>query len=254
MDLEKFYREDHILYKVIVGDCNARIGPEKLLRNFTSGLTARNGGRRGFPSLSWRLKPSMGTRNSRCPPIYAGRGIHLVEGTILKLTTSSSAEDSGWERTPFTRREQKAAKFRERSPRTTVDWDLFATLAGSWEDSMDRIDDECDQVVEHLRDCTRRAQSSKNFKRRLLLETLDLLQFYQSQDEDECFPEPEFNNHSIEMQKIIHDFYSDLFDSYAHLPPHNVREDGHAILLTLPSEVRHAIMSVRNRTASGPTA
>ena len=34
MDLEKFYREDHTFYKIIVGDFNAKIG-EGRLRNFT---------------------------------------------------------------------------------------------------------------------------------------------------------------------------------------------------------------------------
>ncbi|EYB98980.1 hypothetical protein Y032_0126g1336 [Ancylostoma ceylanicum] len=29
MDLEKFYREDHTFYKVIVGDFNAKIGPRR---------------------------------------------------------------------------------------------------------------------------------------------------------------------------------------------------------------------------------
>ncbi|EYC17444.1 hypothetical protein Y032_0030g2053 [Ancylostoma ceylanicum] len=29
MNLEKFYREDHIFYKVIVGDFNAKIGPRR---------------------------------------------------------------------------------------------------------------------------------------------------------------------------------------------------------------------------------
>ncbi|ETN69437.1 hypothetical protein NECAME_15319 [Necator americanus] len=29
MDLEKFYREDHTYYKVIVGDFNAKIGPRR---------------------------------------------------------------------------------------------------------------------------------------------------------------------------------------------------------------------------------
>ncbi|EYC22147.1 hypothetical protein Y032_0017g3178 [Ancylostoma ceylanicum] len=29
MDLEKFYREDHTLYKVVVGDFNAKIGPRR---------------------------------------------------------------------------------------------------------------------------------------------------------------------------------------------------------------------------------
>ncbi|KAK6742714.1 hypothetical protein RB195_010153 [Necator americanus] len=46
------------------------------------------------------------------------------------------------------------------------------------------------------------------------------------------------------MEKIIHDFYSDLFDSHVHLPPHHLREDGHVIPEVLPSEVRHTIMSV----------
>ncbi|KAK6758218.1 hypothetical protein RB195_015814 [Necator americanus] len=54
------------------------------------------------------------------------------------------------------------------------------------------------------------------------------------------------------MEKIIHDFYSDLFDSHVHLPPHHLREDGQVIQEVLPSEIRHAIMSVRNRTAPGP--
>ncbi|KAK6763097.1 hypothetical protein RB195_023707 [Necator americanus] len=51
------------------------------------------------------------------------------------------------------------------------------------------------------------------------------------------------------MEKIIYDFYSDLFDSHVHLPPHRLREDGHVIPEVLPPEIRHAIMSVRNRTA-----
>ncbi|KAK6762597.1 hypothetical protein RB195_023355 [Necator americanus] len=54
------------------------------------------------------------------------------------------------------------------------------------------------------------------------------------------------------MEKIIYDFYSDLFDSHVHLPPHHLREDGQVISEVLPSEIRHAIMSVRNRTVPGP--
>ncbi|KAK6761256.1 hypothetical protein RB195_022355 [Necator americanus] len=54
------------------------------------------------------------------------------------------------------------------------------------------------------------------------------------------------------MEKIIHDFYSDLFDSHVHLPPRHLRENGHVIPEVLPSEVRHAIMSIRSRTAPCP--
>ncbi|KAK6736274.1 hypothetical protein RB195_019133 [Necator americanus] len=54
------------------------------------------------------------------------------------------------------------------------------------------------------------------------------------------------------IEKIIYDFYSHLFDSHVHLPNHHLREDGHVIPEVLPSEIRHAIMSERKRTAYGP--
>ncbi|EPB68070.1 hypothetical protein ANCCEY_12835, partial [Ancylostoma ceylanicum] len=54
------------------------------------------------------------------------------------------------------------------------------------------------------------------------------------------------------MEKVIYDSYSDLFDSHIHLPPYHFNEDGYVIPSVLPSEVRHAIESVKNRTASGP--
>ncbi|KAK6764948.1 hypothetical protein RB195_025040 [Necator americanus] len=40
------------------------------------------------------------------------------------------------------------------------------------------------------------------------------------------------------MEKIIYDFYSDLFDSHAYLPPHHLRKDGHTIPEVLPFEIR----------------
>ncbi|ETN80542.1 hypothetical protein NECAME_09090 [Necator americanus] len=75
----------------------------------------------------------------------------------------------------FTRTEEKAAKCRERNLRTTINWDLFATLASFWEDSaMDNIDEEYDWLVEHHHDCAKKAESFKTTKRRLSLETLGL--------------------------------------------------------------------------------
>ncbi|KAK6755417.1 hypothetical protein RB195_014031 [Necator americanus] len=53
------------------------------------------------------------------------------------------------------------------------------------------------------------------------------------------------------IEKIIHDFDFDLFESHVHLPPHHLREDGHVISQVLPSEVRRAIMSVRNHNVAG---
>ncbi|KAK6763366.1 hypothetical protein RB195_023897 [Necator americanus] len=54
MDLEKFHREDHIFYMVIIGDFNAKERSEGRLENFTSEPTAFNGmsRERGFSSSS----------------------------------------------------------------------------------------------------------------------------------------------------------------------------------------------------------
>ncbi|ETN73679.1 hypothetical protein NECAME_00767 [Necator americanus] len=53
---------------------------------------------------------------------------------------------------------------------------LFAPLAGFWEDStMDNIDEEYDRLVEHLHDCAKKGESFKTTKRRLYLGTLELI-------------------------------------------------------------------------------
>ena len=54
------------------------------------------------------------------------------------------------------------------------------------------------------------------------------------------------------VEKIIHDYYSDLFDSHVLLPTHKIKEDGYVVPTVLPSEIRHAISSLRSRTAPGP--
>uniref|UniRef100_A0A0K0DPE7 Reverse transcriptase domain-containing protein n=1 Tax=Angiostrongylus cantonensis TaxID=6313 RepID=A0A0K0DPE7_ANGCA len=54
------------------------------------------------------------------------------------------------------------------------------------------------------------------------------------------------------VEKIIHEYYSDFFDSHVHLPSYEIKEDGYAVPPVLPSEIRHAISSVKNRTAPGP--
>ncbi|KAK6751158.1 hypothetical protein RB195_002870 [Necator americanus] len=60
-------------------------------------------------------------------------------------------------------------------PRTITNWDLFATLGGSWEDSaMDSIDEEYDRLVEKLHVCKRKAQRFKTM-RRLSPETPELM-------------------------------------------------------------------------------
>nr|CDJ89816.1 endonuclease-reverse transcriptase [Haemonchus contortus] len=54
------------------------------------------------------------------------------------------------------------------------------------------------------------------------------------------------------MEKVIYDFYSDLFDSHVYLPTHHLRQDEYIAPSVLPSEIRHAITSMKNCTAPGP--
>ncbi|KAK6755353.1 hypothetical protein RB195_013994 [Necator americanus] len=53
------------------------------------------------------------------------------------------------------------------------------------------------------------------------------------------------------MEKIIHESYSDLFDSHVHVPSHHLRENGHVIPKILSSIVRHAIMCMKNHASPG---
>ncbi|KAK6736127.1 hypothetical protein RB195_019041 [Necator americanus] len=145
---------------------------------------------------------------------------------------------------------------------------------------MDNIDEEYNRLVEHLHDCVKKAESSKTTKRRLSLETLELIRqrgaaraagnqeltsvlarlCREAIKEDlkerraEVMAEAAETGKNIRyarrdfasrkarmtalrnlkgttiasrrgMEKIIYDFYSDLFDSHVHLPPHHLREE-----------------------------
>ncbi|KAK6749514.1 hypothetical protein RB195_001867 [Necator americanus] len=286
MGLKKFYREDHAFYKAIIGDFNAK-KPS---------------------SLRWTWESPGGGYRNEIDHIIVNKKFCLTDVVVVPKFYTGSDHRLLRGKFPFTRRAEKAAKFRERNPRTTINWDLFATPAGFWEDSaMDNIDEEYDRLVEHLHDCAKKAESFKITKRRLSLETLELIRqrgaaraagnqeltselarlCREAIKEDlkerraEVLAEAAEAGKNIRyacrdfasrkmrmtallnpkgtaiasrrgMEKIIFDFYSDLFDSHVHLLPHHLREDGQVIPEVLPSEIRHAIMSARNRTAPGP--
>ncbi|KAK6761086.1 hypothetical protein RB195_022233 [Necator americanus] len=286
MDLEKFYREDHVFYKVIIGDFNAKVGPRRTPEELHIGTHG----------LQWN---DQGKRLSEF--IITTKTIHgnlqFQKPSPLRWT---------WE--------SPGGGYRNEidhiivNKRTTINWDLFATLASFWEDSaMDNIDEEYDRLVEHLHDCAKKAGSFKTTKRRLSLETLELIrqrgaaraagnQELTSELARLCreaikedlkerraevlaeaaeagksirYARRDFASHKTRMtalrnpkgtaiasrrgmEKIICDFCSDLFDSHVYLPPRHLREDGQVIPEVLSSEIRHAIMSVRNRTAPDP--
>ncbi|KAK6728723.1 hypothetical protein RB195_006020 [Necator americanus] len=153
---------------------------------------------------------------------------------------------------------------RERNPRTTIKWDLFDMLAGFWEDSaMDNIDEDYDRLVEHLHDCTKKAETEraepgaagaagnqeltselcrdaikKDLKGRraeVLAEAAEagksirhaLRDFASRKKRMTALRNPKGTTSASRrgMEKITYDFYSDLFHSHVHLPPHHLREN-----------------------------
>ncbi|KAK6761018.1 hypothetical protein RB195_022184 [Necator americanus] len=306
MDLEKFYREDQAFYKV---GLQWNDQGERLSRFIMTTKTIHGNSQFEKPSsLRWTWESPGGGYRNEIDHIIVNKRFCLTDVAVIPKFYRGSDHRLLRGRFSFTRRAEKAAKFRERNPRTTINWDLFATLAGFWEDSaMDNIDEEYDRLVEHLHGCAKKAESFKTTKRRLSLETLELIRqrgaaraagnqeltselarlCREAIKEDlkerkaEVLAEAAEAGKNIRyarrdfasrktrmtalrnpkgttiasrrgMEKIIYDFYSDLFDSHVHLPPHHLREDGQVIPEVLPSEIRHAIMSVRNRTAPGP--
>uniref|UniRef100_A0A0K0DLL5 Uncharacterized protein n=1 Tax=Angiostrongylus cantonensis TaxID=6313 RepID=A0A0K0DLL5_ANGCA len=207
----------------------------------------------------------------------------------------------------FSRKGEKAARLKDRGPRTTTNWDLFNSLVGCSEVAVvDNIDEEYDPI-EHFHVSAMKAESSKVTKRRLSPGILELIrqrgiaraagnreqtselakQCRQTIKEDHkerraavmveaaeagksirkasrSFtndktkmialrrPDGTITASRKAMEKIIHDYYSDLFDSHVHLASYEIKEDGHAVPPVLPSEIPHAISSVKNRTAKGP--
>ncbi|KAK6763141.1 hypothetical protein RB195_023754 [Necator americanus] len=303
MDLEKFYREDHAFYKVIIGDFNAKVGPRRTpeeLHIGTHGLQWNDQGERlsefimttktihgnsqfQKPScLRWTWESPSGGYRNEIDHIIVNKRFCLTDVAVVPKFYTGSNHRLLRGRFSFTRRVEKAAKFRERNSRTIINWDLFATLAGFWEDSaMDNIDEEYDRLIEHLHDCAKKAESFKTTKRRLSLETLKLIRqrgaaraagnqeltselaklCREAIKEDlkerraEVLAEAAEAGKSIRcarqdfasrktrmtalrnpkgttivsrrgMEKITYEFYSDLFDSHVHLPPHHLREDG----------------------------
>ncbi|ETN85259.1 hypothetical protein NECAME_06485 [Necator americanus] len=191
---EKFYRDDHAFYKVIISGFNAKVDPRKTpeeLHIGTHGLQWNERGERLSDfimttttihgnsqfqepsSLRWTWgSPDRGYLNEIDHIIVIKRFCLTDVAVVLKFYTGSDHRLLRG-RFSFTRRAEKSAKFRERNPKTTISWDLFATLTGFWEYSaMDNIDEEYDRLVEHLHNCAKEAESFKTTKS---LETLELI-------------------------------------------------------------------------------
>ncbi|KAK6749289.1 hypothetical protein RB195_001720 [Necator americanus] len=199
MDLEKFYQEDHAFYKVIIGDFNAKVGPRRMpeeLHIGTHGLQWNDQGERLSEFMTTKTihgnsqfqKPSSLRWTWESPGcneidrIIVNKGSACWTSLLYQSSTRDRTIVSPEEDFP-SQREQRKPPSSERNRRTIINWDLFATLDGFWEDSaMDNIDEEYDRLVEHLHNCVKKAESFKTTKRRLSLggfktslETLELI-------------------------------------------------------------------------------
>ncbi|KAK6762897.1 hypothetical protein RB195_023557 [Necator americanus] len=86
MDLEKFYREDHAFYKVIIGDFNAKVGPTRTpegLHIETHGLQRNEQGER-LSEFIMTTKTIRGNSQFRKPSSLRWTWSHPVEGSAVK--------------------------------------------------------------------------------------------------------------------------------------------------------------------------
>uniref|UniRef100_A0A7I4YYM3 Reverse transcriptase domain-containing protein n=1 Tax=Haemonchus contortus TaxID=6289 RepID=A0A7I4YYM3_HAECO len=329
MDLERLYREDHTFFEVIVGDFNAKIGPRRTAEELhigTHGVEWNEQGERlsefimtthtihgnsqfQKPShLRWTWESPGGQFHNEIDHIIFNRRFCLTDVAVVPKFYTGSDHRLLRARFRFSVRGERAMKFRKRSPKTSINWDHFASLASKWEDSViDNIDEEYNRLVEHLHDSATKAESLQEAKRRLSSKTLELIRQrgiaratgnYQQTSElaklcreaikedlkerraavmDEAAEAGKsirkarrsFANYKTKMtslrrpdgtvtasrramEKVIYDFYSDLFDSHVYLPTHHLRQDEYIAPSILPSEIRHAITSMKNCTAPGP--
>ncbi|VDO66330.1 unnamed protein product [Heligmosomoides polygyrus] len=156
VELEKFYKEDHTFYKVIVGDFNAKIGPRRLSEFIMSTKTIHGNSQLTFqkpPCLRWTWESPGGQFHNEIDHIIFNRKYCLTEVSVVPKFYPGSDHRLLRGRFRFSRQGEKAAKFKKRNPRTTINWDLYTSL---WKDAvMDNVHKEYDSFAHHLHDSAR---------------------------------------------------------------------------------------------------
>ncbi|VDO69723.1 unnamed protein product [Heligmosomoides polygyrus] len=151
VELEKFYKEDHTFYKVIVHDFNAKTGPRTSPEELHIGLhglewneqaerlsefimsTKTIHGNSQFqkpPSLRWTWESPGGQLHNEMDHIIFNRKYYLTDVSVVPKFYTGSDHRLLRARFRFSRQGEKAVKFKKRSPRTTTIWDLYISLAG----------------------------------------------------------------------------------------------------------------------------
>ena len=153
MDLERLYREDHTFFKVIVGDFNAKIGPRRTAEELhigTHGVEWNEQGERlsefimtthtihgnsqfQKPShLRWTWESPGGQFHNEIDHIIVNREFCLTDVAVVPKFYTGSDHRLLRARFCFSVRGERAMKFRKRSPKTSINWDHFASLASKW--------------------------------------------------------------------------------------------------------------------------
>ncbi|EYC31822.1 hypothetical protein Y032_0003g1258 [Ancylostoma ceylanicum] len=177
MGLEKFYREDHTFYKVMVGHFNAKIDPRRMPEELHFGAHGPQWNEQGerLSEFIMTTKTIHGNSQFRKPTSLRWTFCLIDVGVVPKFYTGS---DHRLLRAIFffSRKGEKAAKYKKGSPKPTINWELFTTLAGFWEDAgVNNIDEECERLIQHLRDSVKESEGSRTTKRRLSHGTLELI-------------------------------------------------------------------------------
>ncbi|KAK6730178.1 hypothetical protein RB195_006938 [Necator americanus] len=229
MDLEKFYREDHAFYKVIIGDFNAKPPiPEKEIPGHQLG--------------SFRYASRLLGRFRSPDPDNIDKEYDRPVGHLRDCVKKAESFKTTKRRLSL----ETLELIRQRgAARVAGNQELTSELAKLCREAIK--EDLKERRAEVLAEAAEAGKSIRYARR----------DFASRKTRMTCSPEPKGNSPKgiasrRGMEKIIYDFYSDLFDSHVHLPPQHLREDGQVIPEVLPSEIRYAIMSVRNRTAPGP--
>ncbi|VDP62218.1 unnamed protein product, partial [Heligmosomoides polygyrus] len=118
------------------------------------------------PSLRWTWESPGGQFHNEIDNIIFNRKYCLADVSVVPNFYTGSDHRLLRARFRFSCQGEKAAKFKKRIPRTTVNWDLYTSLAGLWEDAvMDNVDEEHDRFVHHLHDSAKGAESLRTTKR-----------------------------------------------------------------------------------------
>ncbi|XP_054999660.1 uncharacterized protein LOC129405964 [Sorex araneus] len=199
MVLERFYKEDHTFYKIIVGDFNAKIGPRRSLEELHIGPHGLEWNKQGerlsefimstktihgnsqfqkAESKRWTWESPGGQFHNEIDHIIFNRIFCLTDVAVVPKFQTGPDHHLLCAKFYFTEQGERNAKFqfKKRTPRMTTHWELSGTIATMWEGVViDNIHEEYDQLVQHLHDCAKNAKSRKTTNRRLSSETLELI-------------------------------------------------------------------------------